>query len=74
MVVPSGIKKTTRFYLGGLEQFDLNFIFFASVPGSGHIQWLFRWFHVVVLHYFFGGFLGCFLEGLMVIDKWFHGG
>ncbi len=26
---------------------------------------------MVVLRYFFGGFLGCFSEGLMVIDKWF---
>jgi hypothetical protein len=48
----------------------LNFSFFSLVLGNGHILW----FHVLVLQYFFGGFLGCFLEGLMAIDRWFYVG
>ncbi len=50
------------------------FFFFNLVLGNGHILWLFRWFYVLVLQYFYGGFLGCFLEGLMAIDTWFYGG
>ncbi len=65
MVGPKWDIKTTRFHLGGLEQFDFYFNLFF---GSGFEQWAYLVVVSVVscggLHVFLWWFFGLFLGGL----------